>query len=223
MVYNRKEIIGNATLYLGDCFDIVPSLVGIDAIITDPPFNAGKKFKNDNMTKDEWKHFCERVTEMFAATDAINTLVEVGKNDTTMRSALDARLQYRWAIILNYTNSMRNGACGYSNFGLVLWYGNKCFKRYMDRIDAPLENTLSKFSHPSPKTTAHYTHLVRMFSPLTGTVLDPFMGSGTTSIACTSLGRKFIGIEIEPKYFDMACERTNEAKKSVIVKHSFWK
>ena len=46
-----------------------------------------------------------------------------------------------------------------------------------------------------------------------GTVLDPFMGSGTTGVACMNLGRKFIGIEIEPKYFDIACERIENAQR----------
>lgn len=46
-----------------------------------------------------------------------------------------------------------------------------------------------------------------------GTVLDPFMGSGTTGVACAKMGRKFIGIEIEPKYFDIACKRIEEAYK----------
>ena len=47
--------------------------------------------------------------------------------------------------------------------------------------------------------------------PDAGTILDPFMGSGTTGVACANLGRKFIGIEIEPKYFDIACERIEAA------------
>ena len=46
-----------------------------------------------------------------------------------------------------------------------------------------------------------------------GTVLDPFMGSGTTGVACMNLGRKFIGIEIEPRYFDIACERIENAQR----------
>ena len=49
------------------------------------------------------------------------------------------------------------------------------------------------------------------FLPDAETILDPFMGSGTTGVACAKLGRKFIGIEIEPKYFDIACKRIEEA------------
>ena len=50
-------------------------------------------------------------------------------------------------------------------------------------------------------------------SPYSKLVLDPFMGSGTTGVACVKLGRKFIGIELEPKYFDIACRRIEDAYK----------
>ena len=53
--------------------------------------------------------------------------------------------------------------------------------------------------------------LVSLFTDVGKTILDPFMGSGTTGVACAKLGRKFIGIEIEPKYFDIACRRIEAA------------
>jgi DNA modification methylase len=126
---------------------------------------------------------------------------------------MDAALPYRWAISLNYTNAMRNGACGYANFGLVLWYGEKCFKRYMDRIDSALHDTRHEFHHPTPKEPTHYAQLIEMFSANGSTILDPFMGSGTTGVACAKLGRRFIGIEIEPKYYDIALRRIEAAQR----------
>src|SRR5690348_12028156 len=122
--------IGNATLYHGDCLSLLPSVGHVDAVITDPPFNAGKDFQNDSMPADEWRSFCTRVAEQISSLSPVNVVIEVGKNDKEMRAALDARLRYRWALALNYTNAMRNGAVGYSNFGLALWYGEKCFKRF---------------------------------------------------------------------------------------------
>ena len=205
----EKVEIGDAVLYHGDCMEILPTLGKVDALVTDPPFNAGKDFENDRLCESEWTEFC---CSFAHAVHADNILIEVGKNDCVMRQEMDKRHKYRWAICLNYTNSMRQGAVGFSNTGLVYWYGGgKCHKRFMDRIDAPLEETKSYFSHPSPKTTAHYTRLVKMFSKHGATICDPFMGSGTTGIACASLGRKFIGIEIEKQYFDVACERINAA------------
>lgn len=186
----------------------------LNAIVTDPPFNAFKEgIINDSLGPEEWRSFCKTFSSICRAD---NILVEVGKNDAVMRQELDCLHRYRWAICLNYTNAMRQGAVGYSNTGLVLWYGDgKCHNRFMDRIDAPLENSKSEFYHPAPKTTAHYARLVEMFSLYGDIVCDPFMGSGTTGVACANGYRKFIGIEIEPKYFDIACERIDQAQRQI--------
>jgi len=209
----RKETIGNATLYLGDCLEILPTLGPVEAVITDPPFNAGKDFANDSMGPEQWAAFCERLSIALTAVSPTNLLVEVGKNDSEMKRALDRRFTYRWAIALNYTNAMRNGAVGYSNFGLVLWYGGKVYKRFMDRIDAALESTMDQFRHPSPKEPKHYTRLVEMFTQPAHTVLDPFMGSGTTGVAAHVVGRPFVGIELHEPYFEIACERIYNAQR----------
>lgn len=208
-----EHIAEGVTLYLGDCREILPTLGKVDAVVTDPPFNVGKEFQNDNMSDEDWRAFCTNFADILSAIKATNYLVEVGKGDTAMRTALDAVLPYRWALALNYTNAMRNGSCGYANFGLVYWYGGKCYKRYMDRIDAALESTVDQFSHPSPKEIKHYAKLIEMFSPDKGHILDPFMGSGTTGVAAVKLGRRFTGVEIEPKYFDIACRRIADATK----------
>ena len=206
-------VIGNATLYLGDCMDILPTLPKVDAVITDPPFNAGKEFANDSMSPEAWGAFCERLASAVSMLNPTNAVIEVGKNDATMRAAFDRVMRYRWAIALNYTNAMRQGAVGYSNFGLVLWYGDKCYQKFMDRIDCALHSTIGQFSHPSPKEAGHYVKLVEMFSPVGGLVCDPFLGSGTTGIACALTGRAFIGIEREPSYFDIACRRIEDAQR----------
>ena len=61
--------------------------------------------------------------------------------------------------------------------------------------------------HPTEKPVELAAHFIRLHSLETEIILDPFMGSGTTGVACARLGRKFIGIEIEPRYFDIACKR----------------
>lgn len=65
--------------------------------------------------------------------------------------------------------------------------------------------------HPCPKPESVWKKFIARFSREAEVVLDPFMGSGTTGVACVKLGRKFIGIEIEPKYFDIACRRIEQA------------
>ena len=69
-----------------------------------------------------------------------------------------------------------------------------------------------KREHPAQKPVVLFSRILDLFKPQQ-TILDPFMGSGTTGVACMNLGRKFIGIEIEPKYFDIACERIDQEQR----------
>lgn len=208
----ERVIIGNAEMWHGDALEVLPTLQPVDAVITDPPFNAGKAIANDNLDPKEWRAFCNRLALALWTNGAPNVLVETGKDDATMRQELERWMPYRYALALNYTNSMRNGAVGFANFGLVYWFGEgKCHERYMDRLDTALISTKSEFTHPTPKMVPHYARLVAMFSPAGGTVLDPFTGSGTTGVAAVQAGRRFIGIELDRQHFDTACERISRA------------
>jgi len=73
----------------------------------------------------------------------------------------------------------------------------------------------TKNNHPTVKPTDLMRYLINLVTPPNGTILDPFMGSGTTGVAALQMGRKFIGIEREPKYFDIACKRIEQASKQV--------
>ena len=112
---------------------------------------------------------------------------------------------------------MRQGTIGFHNWGMVLWYGEgRCYKRYKDRIDSAVHSTKKEFTHPSPKEITHYKKLVEMFSFKNGIVFDPFMGSGTTGVACKELGRSFIGIEINPEYFKIAENRIKQTQEMML-------
>jgi len=199
----------------GDCLEVMPTLESgsVDAVITDPPFNAGKEFENDDLPELDFRAFCNHFALVLYRLKPKNLLIEVGKGDKIMRQELERYFKFEYSIALNYTNSMRNGKVGYSNFGLVLWFtnGGKLATRYKDRIDSALHNTMDEFNHPSPKEITHYQHLIKMFSKESETILDPFMGSGTTGVACMRTGRNFIGIEINAEYFAIAQQRCLEA------------
>jgi DNA modification methylase len=214
-----RDDMSEIKLILGDCLEIMKSIPdkSIDLVLTDPPFNVGKDFANDKLNSQEWYKFCDDFASSCFRLNPANILIEVSKKDKFMRNAFDHYFRYRFAICLNYTNSMRQGTIGFHNWGMVLWYGDgKCHKRYKDRIDSAVHSTKKEFTHPSPKEITHYKKLVEMFSPKDGTVLDPFMGSGTTGVACKELGRNFIGIEIEPKYFEIAQRRINQTMESLL-------
>jgi site-specific DNA-methyltransferase (adenine-specific) len=208
-------------LRLGDCLEVMKTLPDgcVDAVITDPPFNAGKEFDNDKLSELDFRAFCNRLALEFYRLKPKNIVVEVGKGDRIMRQELERYFDFRYTVCLNYTNSMRNGAVGYSNFGLALWFSNggKVYERYKDRLDSALHNTKGEFEHPSPKEVDHYSRLVSMFSPSDGTVLDPFAGSGTTGISCVQTGRNFIGIEINPDYYDIARRRIEAAQQQLTL------
>ncbi len=75
----------------------------------------------------------------------------------------------------------------------------------------PTNNSERSGEHPTEKPVSLMREIVGLFSNPKQTVLDPFMGSGTTGVACVQLGRKFIGIEKDPRYFELACKRITEA------------
>lgn len=203
-------------LYEGDCLEIMPTLEenSIDAVITDPPFNAGKAFDNDSLSSLDFRAFCNRFVLELYRLKPLNVLIEVAKQDLIMRQEMERYFDFRYALCLNYTNSMRNGVVGYANFGLALWFsmGGKCIHRYKDRIDSALHDTRRQFTHPSPKEVTHYQKLVEMFSEEGDTVLDPFAGSGTTGIACLNTNRNYILIEKNPEYCEIIRKRIGETK-----------
>jgi DNA modification methylase len=99
-----------------------------------------------------------------------------------------------------------------STFQPILYYG-KDWRAGKGALPSGRQVTESaeKNGHPCPKPVGAWKWLVDKTAPAMGTVLDPFMGSGTTGVACANLGRSFIGIELERKYFDIACERIEAA------------
>ena len=203
----HKEVIGNATLYLGDCLDILPTLGKVDAVVTDPPWNAGY-FTDD---KNDWAKYAsklkvwvdagERVGEgqvWFLSTKAISSISYIFDEYLPFASIKNFSQMHPktltpcWDIAFikqhNFKGQGRN------------WYLCNTAGMLKDRTD-----------HPTPRTVDVMKYIIDMFDwPV---ILDPFMGSGTTGVACMNLGRKFIGIEIEPKYYDIACERIEQSQK----------
>jgi len=92
--------------------------------------------------------------------------------------------------------------------GKLLWHDNNMAARNIFSMMPPRERL-----HPNEKPVALCEHFIMLHSSPGHTIIDPFMGSGTTGVACAKMGRKFIGIELEPKYFDIACKRIYDAYK----------
>ena len=194
--WKRIERIGNAVLLLGDCLEILPTLPKVDAVITDPPYGIGiaanpVRQKHERMSWDDKPASQEQIDACLLAAD---TQVIWGGNyfDLPPRQCF-----LIWDKVQPEDFSLAMCEFAWTN----LKGPAKMFKRHVVSYEK---------EHP----TAKPVELMRWcVSKTTGDVLDPFMGSGTTGVACMNLGRKFIGIEIEPKYFDIACERIENAQR----------
>lgn len=197
---SRIERIGNATLYLGDCREILPTLPKVDAVITDPPYGIGankqtlgkgkKQFDRggdwDDAAPDiRWisghaRWYCVWGGNYFADQLPVTNDILVWHKLNDGRSFSEC--EFAW------TNSGRQ-----SRIKSHHWSGEEK-------------------EHPTQKPLPVMAWCMAIF-PDAKSVLDPYMGSGTTGIAAIVAGRSFIGIEREPKYFDIACRRIEDAQR----------
>lgn len=202
-----KVIIGDATLYHGDCLEILPTLPKVDAVITDPPYGIGK----DGQIRTTGGHGGRKSHE-FLGWDAKRP----PKIAFDMMLAA-ADMQVIWggnyfADLLPPTGKWfvwDKGQRINQSDGELAWTGAGGAIRIctMNRVELLIDGT----EHPTQKPVKLMQWCIAQLGPTCKAVLDPFMGSGTTGVACANLGRKFIGIEIERKYFDIACERIDNA------------
>ena len=196
----KVETIGDAPLYLGDCHEILPTLPKVDAVVTDPPYGLGDRWTggtwgSDPMYQDarEWDRPVSQEIIDLAIAQGESAIVWGGNYYFVppSRCWLSWRKSSRMATMADFELAWTN----------------------LDRPSKEItedRNPDGKRTHPTQKPV-RVMEWTLGFIPGSRLILDPFMGSGTTGVACANLGRKFIGIEIEPKYFDIACERIRAA------------
>jgi len=209
-------VIGSATLYLGDCREILPTLPKADVVITDPPF--GIRYQSSQRESGLWK--------------AGKTITN--DHDTTCRDEALAMLAGVPALVFGSRRAPqpegtrmtliwdKGPALGMGALDLPwkpsyeeIYVIGKGFHGRRDGavIYCPPVQSMAKNGREDPNEKP-----IRLLSMLldkspAGTVCDPFMGSGSTGVACVMAGRPFIGIEIEPAYFDIACRRIEDAQR----------
>ena len=211
MSFVDKVVIGDCTLYLGDCLDIMPTLGKVDAVVTDPPYgiayNAQKsRLPNSTVHKDivgddqppNLQHIFDLdvLSIIFGANNFPELLPHRGRWicwDKRLSEAADRMLGSAFEL------AWVNKTTGYDKMFRVLHGG------VVNADGAGLPRY-----HPTQKPVALFVKILQSY-PKQELILDPFMGSGTTGVACAKLGRKFIGIEIDPDYFKIACDRIRKA------------
>lgn len=224
MSVERVEI-GDAVLWHGDCRD-VSAEAKADVLISDPPYGVGLTEKRCRQGDGRTKAHPVSYGSFLDDEDAFRALLPIiGSTISTIgRAALFCGTRR----ITEYPPAADMGGIfvpagagigrwGFCCFHPVLFYGKPPRnERYPSsvRIAHPGNHvTDEQNDHPCPKPIAFMLWLIGLASLEGEIVLDPFMGSGTTGVACMQLGRKFIGIEIERRWFDIACRRIEEAQR----------
>lgn len=224
----REEVIGDCRLILGDCLEVLPTLGPVDAVVTDPPYGVGltrktndfrgSKFFDDGASAQFSKNYDDN-PEVIAAlvTAAADLYLPLASRALVFPGH---RMMWRYpepssAGTVYVPNGAGRDSWGFGCHNPVLFYG-KC--PYLSRGKGSYPNSATfnqpnreKIDHPCPKPVEWMLWAVNRASVAGETILDPFMGSGTTLVACVNLGRRGIGIEIDPGYFDTACRRVEAA------------
>lgn len=194
----EKVVIGNATLYYGDCLNILPTLPKIDAVVTDPPY--GININKSNRLSITRGHVGEKWDEITADIDWILDMkcpaIIWGGNYFKLPPT-------KCFLIWDKNNAGRD----FADCEMAWTNLNSVARRIIQR---PMNMDGGKV-HPTQKPIRVIDWCLS-FLPESNLILDAYMGSGTTGVACANNGKSFIGIERERRYFDISCERIAAAQ-----------
>jgi len=198
----REEIIGDCRLILSDCREVLPSIGKMDAVVTDPPYGLGDRMQGGTWgSKDKYSKM--RLWDQSAPQEAINTLKDIGSHFIIWGGNYFHLPPSRCWLIWDKLNAVKT----MSDFEMAWTNLDRTAKRFSHPVG------FHAYGHPTEKPLSLMQWCLQQLPEACGTILDPFMGTGTTGVACVKRGQKFTGIEIEPKYFDIACMRIEDAYK----------
>ena len=216
--YQREGI----TLYRGDCLEILPEMEAgsVDAVVTDPPYGIGFKYESHDDSPEGYGEFIWKAIEYAEAKLNPGSPCFVWQVQSNTRN-FSEWFPRDWRVFISAKNftQIRNIPMfhGYDPV-LVWWTEGEYYRHGSGSRDWFVSNTAAIVSqkgniekgHPCPRPCDVCTHIIQEWCRENGCVLDPFLGSGTTAIACIRTGRKCIGIELEQKYFDIAVKRIDK-------------
>ena len=216
MAIIREEIIGDCRLILGNSEGVIPEIGIFDAIVMDPPYGigadsdmhkkSGKRYgksaaPSGNYKQSDWDS--KPISQQF-----MNLILDSGK----------------WAVVFggNYYTlpasscwlvwDKDNGTSSYADCELAWTNLPKAVRKLKHMWNGMLrKGGEERWGHPTQKPVEVMVWAIKQLPKPNQTILDPFMGSGTTGVACVKTGRSFTGIELDPEYFDIACERIRKA------------
>lgn len=213
----RTVVIGNATLYQGDCFDGLPHLVGrgIDSVVTDPPYGIGfARYRSYDDAPDQYDTFMARLVPMLIRVTG-NGPCFVWQNQQKMHRWPDYFPKGFRVVAACKVYPKRPGTQPAMCWDpVIFWSGSGYLGDHLPQDWHVVEmETWDKACRDNPHPCPRPLEQVRYFceSIQARSILDPFMGSGTTGVAAIMAGRNFVGIERDPVYFEHACRRIAQA------------
>lgn len=241
MTYQRREVIGNCTLYLGDTLAVLSEVDTVDALVTDPPYSSGGQFRGDRNQVTSVKYQSTQHHGLYGEFSGDNrdqrsfehwcALWLSAARMKTKPSGLIAQFT-DWRQLPSTSDAMQAG--GWVWRGVAVWDKTEASRPQKGRfrgqteflawgsngsmpVEGPCAPGVFRYSIPGDEKLHITGKPVKLMQdilqlvPDGGVVLDPFMGSATTAIACINRGLGFVGIEIDPGYFDVACQRIERA------------
>ncbi|OXI25461.1 DNA-methyltransferase [Burkholderia sp. AU15512] len=222
---SEKVQIGDATLYLGDCLDLLPTLPRVDAVITDPPYGIL------NLAGDVAGAVVRKSPRQIGSGTLKNRLLNQSNVEWDIAPSAETfdalRSMLNWQIIWggNYFPLPPARAIlvwdkeqPWENFSQVELAWSNLSRPAAIFKESATRGTPGKV-HPTQKPISLMAWCIA-FVPEAEIILDPYMGSGTTGVAAVQQGRAFIGIEREPKYFEIACRRIEDAQRQESLFHT---
>ena len=216
--------MGSVDLRLGDCLEIMKGIPSesIDLCLTDPPYGVLEGFSWDNK-----QYFQSSIKAWMREMLRVVTLgggMVIFCAEKYLPLILEGERFFQRLLIWDKK-------CGVGSANNGIWYSTEIMavfnKGELDRkgikdfqmsiFSVKKERLNYQYGHPTQKPAQLMNWLINHYSNVDDTILDPFMGSGTTGVACQELGRNFIGIEINEKYFKIAERRINQATKELFV------
>jgi site-specific DNA-methyltransferase (adenine-specific) len=229
----QVEVIGNATLYLGDARKILPTLGKVDHIITDPPYSARTHAGHDVIAAHARPDGSERASLGYAAlseSDVVELSAQfagicdgwiVWMTDHTLAPVIDRSLKsggrYVFAPLPFFQagRSVRMAGDGPSSWTDWIVVSRTALQiKWGTLRGGYIAGTgWDDKARMGGKPTRLMQMIVTDYSRPDDLVCDPFMGAGTTGVACWREGRRFVGIEIDPQAFAIACKRIEDAQR----------
>lgn len=206
---SRVETIGRAVLHLADCRDVLPTLPKVDAVVTDPPYGIGASSGVGKYGVAKWGGEADLKWDDEIPLDVIHALAAREIPVVIWGGNYFGLPAHRCPLVWDKGAGMRNRTFAECE---VAWSNFDANAKVYCRDPLACGDYAGKL-HPTQKPIQLMTWCIQLLPGSPQIILDPFAGVASTGVAAVQMGRSFIGIEREPKYFDIACRRIEDAQR----------